>query len=414
MGSLYGLVVGIKDVICYKGHIVSAASKMLENFESVYSATAVENLIAEDAIIIGRLNCDEFAMGSANENSAFGPVRNADDPKRIAGGSSGGSAVAVQAGLCHVSLGSDTGGSVRMPASYCGVIGMKPSYGAVSRHGLIAYASSFDQIGVFANHLEDCALVTEVISKPDQFDATAKSNSLKDLLKPQEEEPKRIAVLREVIENDSIDVEIMDRFKNLLEQLKADGHQIEIVDFPYLKQIVSVYYILTAAEASSNLGRYDGIHYGHRSKNAQDLDETYVMSRSEGFGPEVKKRIMMGNFILSAGYYDAYYTKAQKVRKLIAEATKKIFKKNDFILGPTNTQTAFKIGEKSDDPIALFLSDLLTVQANLCGIPAISLPLFKHSNGLSFGMQLMSDYDGEQNLFCFSAELLRKAKSLHS
>lgn len=413
LGDLFGLVIGIKDVICYKNHKTTAASKMLADFTSVYNATAIQKLIDADAIIIGSLNCDEFAMGSANENSVFGPVLNADDNERIAGGSSGGSAVAVQADLCHASLGSDTGGSVRMPASYCGVIGMKPSYGVISRHGLIAYASSFDQIGVFTKHIDDAAKIINVIAGKDDFDSTVNQQDLPSLIpNNKQQQPYKLAVLNEVKNNESIDSEISNQFKNKIEVLENEGFEIEYVDFPYLKQIVSTYYILTAAEATSNLARYDGIHYGHRSNKAETLEETYVLSRSEALGTEVKKRIMLGNFILSAGYYDAYYSKAQKVRHLISKATKEIFEKADFIVSPTNICTAFKIGEKSDDPIALLLSDLFTVQANLVGIPAISLPLFKHSNGLSFGFQVMANQFEEKKLFQFSSYLMSQARNL--
>ena len=410
LGELFGLVIGIKDVICYKDHKTTAASKMLADFTSIYNATAVQKLLDSDAIIIGSLNCDEFAMGSANENSAFGPVLNADDNERIAGGSSGGSAVAVQANLCHASLGSDTGGSVRMPASYCGIIGMKPSYGVISRHGLIAYASSFDQIGVFSNHIEDAAKIINVIAGEDEFDSTVSKQKLPKLTPiDANQNACTVAVFNEILNNDSIDKEISSQFKNKLSQLEQKGYTIEYIDFPYLKQIVSTYYILTAAEATSNLARYDGIHYGYRSNKAKTLEETYVLSRSEALGREVKKRIMLGNFILSAGYYDAYYQKAQKVRQLISDATQQIFEKADFIISPTNISTAFKIGEKSNDPIALLLSDVFTVQANLVGIPAISLPLFKHSNGLSFGLQLMANHFKEKEIFQFSSFLLSKA-----
>jgi len=409
LGRLFGVVVGIKDVLCYKGKTTSAGSKMLENFTSIYHATAVQKLIDEDALIIGRLNCDEFAMGSTGENSAFGPARNAADENRVSGGSSGGSAVAVQAKLCQVALGSDTGGSVRMPASYCGVIGMKPTYGRVSRHGLIAYASSFDQIGVMANHIDDAALITEIISGQDDFDSTlAQVDDLNLSNLKEDNTPKKIAVFKEVIESKVIDAAIKAQFLQTLEKLKAAGHTINEVSFPYLDQIVATYYILTTAEASSNLARYDGIHYGYRSPNATNLEETYIKSRSEALGKEVQKRIMLGTFVLSSENYDAYYTKAQKVRRLIDDTTQQIFKDHDFIISPTTVGVAFPLGYKVTDPLELYLSDIFTVQANLAGgIPAISLPIFKHpKNSLPCGLQLIANKFEEANLFAFSKYLL--------
>ncbi len=411
LGKLFGVVVGIKDVLCYKGKTTTAGSTMLANFKSIYNATAVQKLLDEDAIIIGRLNCDEFAMGSTGENSAFGPAKNAADESRVSGGSSGGSAVAVQAGLCHVSLGSDTGGSVRMPASYCGVIGIKPTYGRVSRHGLIAYASSFDQIGVMANHIDDAALVTEIIAGQDDFDSTLADVEELNLSNLKEDySPKKIAVFKEVIESEVIDMEIKAQFLQSLDKLKAAGHIIKEVSFPYLNQIVATYYILTTAEASSNLARYDGIHYGYRSPNAKNLDETYVKSRSEAFGKEVQKRIMLGTFVLSSENYDAYYTKAQKVRRLIDETTQKIFEEHDFIISPTTVGVAFPIGYKITNPLELYLSDIFTVQANLAGgIPAISLPIFIHpKNNLPCGLQLIANKFQEANLIAFSKYLFNQ------
>lgn len=408
-GKLAGLVIGIKDNICYKGHKVSAASAILENYTSIYSATCVERLLAEDALIIGRLNCDEFGMGSSNENSVFGPVKNPFNENLVAGGSSGGSAAAVKAGLCLAALGSDTGGSIRQPASFCGVIGLKPTYGRVSRHGLLAYASSFDQIGVFTNTIQDCAAILEVISGEDAFDSTVSSLPVPkypSLLGNSDK--KRIAYFKEYIENDGLDSEIKEQFYKKIDALKNEGHTIEAIEFPFVKYLIPCYYLLTTAEASSNLSRYDGVHYGHRSKNATDLESTYILSRNEGFGAEVKRRVLLGTFVLSAGYYDAYYSKAQKVRRIIRDFTLSIFNNFDFILLPTTPGTAFPIGEKSNDPLKMYLEDIFTVQANLCGIPAISLPLGTHSNGMPFGIQLMGNAMKEADILAFSENLLEK------
>jgi aspartyl-tRNA(Asn)/glutamyl-tRNA(Gln) amidotransferase subunit A len=402
-GKLAGVVVGVKDNICIEGHKVSASSKILEGFESLYSSTAVEKLLAEDAIIIGRLNCDEFAMGSSNENSYFGNALNPIDNERVPGGSSGGSAVAVAARLCHVSLGSETGGSVRQPASFCGIVGVKPTYGRVSRHGLLAFASSFDQIGPFANNVEDAALLLEVISGSDEFDSTSSSKPVGDL-QPKPIEKKKFAYLKECLENEALDPAIRESFLAALDALKAEGHQVEAVDFPMLDHLIPTYYVLTTAEASSNLSRYDGMRYGYRSDKATDLESTYKLSRSEGFGTEVKRRIMLGTFVLSAGYYDAYYGKAQKVRRLLKETTNKIFSQYDFILSPTTPDVAFKFGENTDDPIKMYLEDIYTVMANLTGIPAVSVPLAE-KNGLPFGIQIMANEFQEQQMFS-AAKLL--------
>lgn len=396
-GRLAGVVVGIKDNICYEGHGVQGASRILDGFESLYSATAVEKLLAEDAIIIGRLNCDEFAMGSSNETSAFGNVLNPLDKSRVPGGSSGGSAAAVAADLCHVSLGSETGGSVRQPASFCGLVGVKPTYGRVSRHGLLAFASSFDQISPFTKNVEDAALITEVISGGDDFDSTSSSKEVPDY-SPRPLEKKKFAYLKDCLENEALDPTIKSRFLEVVEKLKADGHTVEAVDFPLLDHLIPTYYILTTAEASSNLSRYDGMRYGYRSEKATDLESTYKLSRSEGFGTEVKRRIMLGTFVLSAGYYDAYYAKAQRVRRLLKNTTDALFSEYDMILCPTTPDVAFKFGENSEDPIKMYLEDIFTVLANLVGIPAISVPMGA-KNGLPFGIQVMADQFEEAQMF---------------
>ncbi len=403
-GRLAGMVIAIKDNICYKHHKISASSKILDGFESIYSATVVERLLAEDAVIIGRTNCDEFAMGSSNENSAFGAVRNALNEDYVPGGSSGGSATAVAANLCTVALGSDTGGSIRQPASFTGTIGFKPTYGRVSRYGLIAYASSFDQIGPFANSVEDAALVTEIMAGKDEFDSTLSFKEVGSLQPTPLKGKLKIAYIRETLDSDGIDPEIKQRIEQLINCLRADGHELIPVSFPYLDKMVPTYYVLTTAEASSNLSRFDGVHYGYRSQDAVGVDATYIQSRTEGFGSEVKRRIMTGTFVLSHGYYDAYYSKGQKVRRLIQDKTNEILAKSDVILLPTSPSTAFKLNSVKE-PIQMYLQDIYTVQANLAGNPAISLPIGLHSNGMPFGLQLIGDHFEEKKLLAISAYL---------
>ena len=405
-GALAGMIIGIKDNICYKDHEVTASSKMLKGFNSVFNATAVGRLLEEDAIIIGRLNCDEFAMGSSNENSFYGPVKHHLDDTRVPGGSSGGSAVAVAEGLCMASLGSDTGGSIRQPASFCGVIGMKPSYGRVSRNGLLAYASSFDQIGVFTKHIEDACLLTHVMSGKDEFDSTLASVETHQKKIEPLDNKLAIGIPKDYLNFKSLDPEIKVKTESIIEKLESDGHQINYINFPFVKHLVPCYYVLTTAEASSNLARYDGAHFGYRSENANDINSTYVLSRTEGFGLEVKRRIMLGNFVLSSGYYDAYFTKAQKVRRLIKEATEQMLKENDILLFPTTPTTAFKIGE-INDPIQMYLQDIFTVHANIVGVPAISLPMGNHSSNLPIGLQLMSNTFKEDLLYSASQYILK-------
>nr|WP_266369440.1 Asp-tRNA(Asn)/Glu-tRNA(Gln) amidotransferase subunit GatA [Tellurirhabdus rosea] len=390
-GRLAGMVLGIKDVLCYKDHGVQAGSRILDSFVSQFTATAVQRVLDEDAIIIGRQNCDEFAMGSSNENSAFGPVRNAADPDRVPGGSSGGSAVAVQAGLCLASLGTDTGGSVRQPAAFCGVVGLKPTYGRVSRWGLIAYASSFDCIGPITHSVEDAALLLEIMAGPDEFDSTVSRQPVAEYTgQPADGRKLRIGYLREGVESEGVDPVIRQRTQERLEGLRAEGHTAEPVDFPLLQYILPTYYILTTAEASSNLSRFDGVRYGHRSPAATDLESLYKKSRTEGFGPEVRRRIVLGTFVLSASYYDAYYTKAQQVRRLIKEFTDSLFEKYDLIVSPVTPTTAFRIGEKTSDPLQMYLADIFTVQANVVGCPAISIPNGTDEAGLPIGFQMMA------------------------
>jgi aspartyl-tRNA(Asn)/glutamyl-tRNA(Gln) amidotransferase subunit A len=370
----------------------------------------VERLLAEEAIIIGRCNCDEFAMGSTNENSAYGKVLNARDETRVPGGSSGGSAVAVQAGLCMVSLGSDTGGSVRQPADFCGIIGLKPTYGRISRYGLIAYASSFDQIGIFGKNTKDVATMLEVMAGPDEFDSTVSQQPVLSYSSNLAADNKfRFAYFDDALDHPGLDPEIASSIKKRMEQLKKEGHTVRPVEFGLLDYIVPAYYILTTAEASSNLSRYDGIRFGNRAPRSNlELTKFYKQTRSAGFGKEVKRRIMLGTFVLSAGYYDDYFTRAQKVRKLLSAKTQLIFSDFDFILLPTSPVTAFKAGEKLNDPIAMYLSDIYTVMANLVGIPAISVPLFTHSNGMPFGLQVMANRFDEVSLLQVSNLLLGK------
>ncbi len=404
-GQLAGLVVGLKDNICYKDHQVTAASHILEDFESLYSATAVKRLLEEDAIIIGRLNCDEFAMGSSNENSAYGPVKNPVDPERVPGGSSGGAAAAVKAGLCWAALGSDTGGSVRQPASLCGVVGLKPTYGRISRYGLIAFASSFDQIGILAHNVQDSAQILEVIAGPDDYDSTTTERPVPSLSSlDTENSSHNIAYLQDCLEHQHLQPDIKEVTQNAIQQLE-ESHNIEGVEFPYIDHVVPTYYILSTAEASSNLARYDGIHYGRRTENANNLTETYTKSRSEGFGPEVKRRIMLGTFVLSAGYYEAYYGKAQKARRLIYDKTQSILDKYDFIVLPTTPTTAPKIGDNTKDPVTMYLSDIFTVQANLTGMPSITLPIDTDKAGLPCGLQVITNKYSEAKLLSFAQSI---------
>ena len=407
-GKLAGLVVGLKDVLAYKDHPLQAGSKILNGFISQFNATAVQRLLNEDAIIIGRQNCDEFAMGSSNENSAFGPVLNDADNSRVPGGSSGGSAVAVMADMCQVSLGSDTGGSVRQPAAFCGVIGLKPTYSRISRYGLVAYGSSFDCIGIFSKSLKDIESVLEVIAGADQYDSTVSHNDVPSYSTTFEEKKKyKVAYIRETLESPALQKEIRDAMISRIDTLKSQGHTVEAIDFPLLEYILPTYYILATAEASSNLSRFDGVRYGYRSKDITDLQSLYKKTRAEGFGSEVQRRILLGNFVLSSSYYDAYYTKAQKVRRLIREKTKDVFKDYNFIIMPATPTTAFKLGELTDNPLEMYLADLFSVQANVAGIPGISLPCGNDEKGLPIGLQVLADDFKEGDLFQFSRVFLQ-------
>ncbi len=398
-GKLAGAVIAIKDVLALKNKPLTCSSKILKNFNSIYTATAVKKLIDEDAIIIGKTNCDEFAMGSSNENSAFGKVLNPIDNDRVPGGSSGGSAVAVAAELCDVSLGTDTGGSVRQPASFCGIYGLKPTYGRISRYGLTAYASSFDTIGVFTKDVDSLATVLGIISGKDANDATSADNEVPDFLSAlsTENHNLKIGIPKEYF-GKGLSEEIKDNIEELIKKLKSYGFEFMDVELPTTEYNIAAYYILATAEASSNLARYDGARYGLRTKEVSNLNEMYVNSRSEGFGTEVKRRIMLGTYVLSAGYYDAYYLKAQKVRRLIKNDFNNVFSKVDLIISPTAPSTAFKIGEKTNDPLQMYLSDIYTTSANLAGIPGLNIPYGKDSNGLPIGIQFMANQFEEVKL----------------
>ncbi len=392
-GKLAGLVVGIKDNICYANHTCSASSKILEGFTSPYSSTVVERLISEDAIIIGRLNCDEFAMGSSNENSYYGPAKNPINESCVPGGSSGGSASAVSANLCHLALGSDTGGSVRQPSAFCNLFGLKPTYGLVSRHGLISYASSFDQIGPIAKSVHDIIAVMDVISGKDEFDNTCIGSSFGHQ-KINSHKRKRFAVLKDALEFSDLDPRIKKQFESFVKSLESLGHDINYISLPMLEYLVPCYYILTTAEASSNLARYDGIRFGFQAE-----DQCISSTRSLGFGDEVKRRILLGTYVLSEGYYDAYYIKAQKVRNLLQKSIKKVLSKNDFIILPTTPNLPFKIGEKAVNPVERYIEDIFTVQANLSGHPSFSFPYGEDiENGFKASIQIIGDFFKEKEI----------------
>lgn len=397
-GKLAGMVISVKDVLAIKNKPLTCSSNILKNFESIYTAASIQKLIDEDAIIIGKTNCDEFAMGSSNENSAFGNVLNPVDKTKVPGGSSGGSAAAVAGNLCDASIGTDTGGSIRQPAAFCGVVGLKPTYGRVSRFGLTAFASSFDSVGPFTNNVEDAAKILEVISGHDKFDSTSADISVPEYsgnLKLKEK--LRVGVPKEFF-GMGLNEEIRESIESEIVKLKSAGHEIIEIDLPHTEYTIAAYYILATAEASSNLARYDGARYGQRTEVKGDLANMYTRSRSEGFGDEVKRRIMLGTYVLSSGYYDAYYSKAQKVRRLIKNDFDKVFEKVDLILSPTTPTTAFGIGEKSNDPLEMYLGDIYTASANLAGIPAISIPIAEDSNNLPIGMQLMAKQFNEIKL----------------
>jgi aspartyl-tRNA(Asn)/glutamyl-tRNA(Gln) amidotransferase subunit A len=397
--TLAGIPIAIKDNICVRGLQTSCGSRILGPYHPPYSATAIERLNEAGAVIIGKTNCDEFAMGSSNENSAFGPVRNPWDTERVPGGSSGGSAAAVAAGIVPVALGSETGGSVRQPASLCGIVGLKPTYGRISRYGLVAFGSSLDQIGVFGRSVRDVASVLGVIAGRDEHDATTADVPVPDYSTELSGyiSGARIGVPRELF-GEGLDAEVRASVERAIEAYRALGAEIVGIELPHAKYCIAVYYIIATAEASSNLARYDGVRYGFRAEEASELRAMYRRTRDEGFGPEVKRRIMLGTYVLSSGYYEAYYRKAQQVRTLIRQDFRAAFEKCDAIATPTTPTVAFMLGEKTDDPLSMYLNDIYTCTANLAGIPGISIPCGLSGEGLPIGFQLMGNYWSESNL----------------
>lgn len=404
-GKLAGLVVGIKDVMAHQQHPLTAGSRILGSFTSTYTATAVQRLIDEDAIIIGRQNCDEFGMGSSTENSAYGPTKNPHGSSRSPGGSSGGSAAAVAAGLCDISLGSDTGGSVRQPAAFCGVVGLKPTYSRVSRYGLVSYASSFDTIGIIGREVVEIARVLSVIAGADSFDSTVSHLPVPDYAADLSEERRyRVVVFRNILESPGMQAEVRDALRLAIDQLKEKGHEVQLVEFPLLDYLLPTYYILATAEASANLARYDGVRYGYRHPGAHDLDTLYTKTRSTGFGKEVQRRILLGTFVLSSDYHDTYYAQAQKVRRLIRDETRRLLQHADILLTPTAPTTAFPLGGSSD-PLTMYLSDIFSVQANVAGVPALSFPYGKDAEGLPIGLQAMANDFREDTLLRFALDM---------
>ncbi|MBU0571556.1 MAG: Asp-tRNA(Asn)/Glu-tRNA(Gln) amidotransferase subunit GatA [Candidatus Omnitrophica bacterium] len=390
-GSLWGVPVALKDNICIKGGLTTCGSRILEGFRPPYNATVATKLQAAGALLMGRANMDEFAFGSSCETSCYGPTRNPRDLSRIPGGSSGGSCAAVAAAQVVAALGSDTGGSVRQPASLCGVVGLKPTYGRVSRFGLVAFASSLDQIGPVTTNVEDCARMLEVISGHDAKDSTSVDINVPEYTASLERDIKDVTIgIPKEYFTCGISKDVSRRVQEAIKALKGLGAKIVDVSLPHTKYAVSCYYIIAPAEASSNLARYEGVHYGRRSAHAEDLIEMYIASRNEGFGAEAKRRILLGTYALSSGYYDAYYLKAQKVRTKIADDFRAVFTACDCILTPTSPTTAFKIGERIDDPLKMYLSDIFTIPANLAGLPAISVPCGEDKSGLPVGLQFMA------------------------
>jgi aspartyl-tRNA(Asn)/glutamyl-tRNA(Gln) amidotransferase subunit A len=394
--TLRGLAIAVKDNICTKGLQTTCGSRILHNYRAQYDATAIKRLNDAGAIVVGKTNMDEFAMGSSNESSAFGPVRNPWDITRVPGGSSGGSAVAVASGVVRAALGSETGGSVRQPASLCGIVGLKPTYGRISRYGLVAFASSLDNIGIFGQTVKDVGEVLTVISGRDEMDSTSGDVPVPDYTSTLDNEirGKKIGVPREFF-GEGLQDEVRDAVERSIENFRTLGAEIVDVELPYAKFGIAVYYIIATAEASSNLARFDGVRYGFRAEDAAALRQMYSKTREEGFGAEVKRRIMLGTYVLSSGYYDAYYSKAQKVRALVKRDYEKAFGSCDAILTPTSPSVAFKIGEKSEDPLAMYLNDVYTVSANLAGTPAISVPCGLSNDGLPIGSQLIGNFWSE-------------------
>ena len=400
LSTLAGIPGGIKDNMCTKGVKTTCASKMLENFVPCYSSTAVEKLNEQGFVMLGKLNMDEFAMGSTNENSYFKPVKNPVNTERVPGGSSGGSAAAVAAKEAAFTLGSDTGGSIRQPAAFCGVVGMKPTYGTVSRYGLVAFASSLDQIGPLTKNVKDNALILNAIASHDPKDATCIGGGRPDYTAEIGKDVKGMTVgLPTEFFGDGVSADVKDAVLAAAKRYEKLGANIEEVKLPSLKHALSAYYVISSAEASSNLARFDGIRYGYRSENAETLDDIYKNSRSEGFGPEVQRRIMLGTFALSSGYYDAYYKKALQVRTLVVRDYNKVFEKCDFIISPVAPTTAYKLGEKTDNPLEMYMGDIYSVPINIAGVPSLSLPCGKDGDNMPIGMQLIGKPLGEATLY---------------
>ncbi len=398
-GELAGTIIGIKDVICVKDERTTCGSRMLENFYPPYNAAVIEKLEKEDVIIIGKTNMDEFAMGSTTESSYFGPTLNPHDITRVPGGSSGGSAAAVAAGLVPVALGSDTGGSIRQPAALCGVVGLKPTYGRISRYGLVAYASSLDQIGPITGTVYDTAILLKILAGKDPKDSTSVDIEVDDYPANLDKgvEGLKIGIPEEYC-GDGLDYEIKKKLEHLASRLKENGITVEDVSLPHSKYSIATYYIIATAEASSNLSRYDGVKYGFKAENTESLEELFVESRTKGFGPEVKRRIMLGTYVLSAGYYDAYYNKARKFRRLIKHDFDKAFEKFDCLITPLAPTTAYKLGETIDDPLQMYLSDIYTISINLAGIPGLTIPFGKSSDGLPIGFQILGKHFSEEKI----------------
>jgi aspartyl-tRNA(Asn)/glutamyl-tRNA(Gln) amidotransferase subunit A len=401
--QLGGLPIAVKDNICVRGMQSSCGSKILGDYHPPYDATVIERLLKAGAIVIGKTNCDEFAMGSSNENSAFGPVRNPWDTSRVPGGSSGGSAAAVAAGIVPVALGSDTGGSVRQPASLCGVFGLKPTYGRNSRYGLVAFASSLDQVGIFGRNATDVARILSVIAGRDEHDATTADVPVPKYAELLNADLKGARLgFPTALFGAGLDDEVATKVKEAVNVYRDLGAEVVEIELPYAKYAIAVYYIIATAEASSNLARFDGVRYGFRAEETPELRQMYRKTREEGFGAEVKRRIMLGTYVLSAGYYDAYYRKAQQVRTLIKQDFLNAFEKCEAVITPTSPTPAFPLGQKVDDPLAMYLNDVYTVTANLAGVPGISVPCGLSSNGLPIGFQLLGAYWSEQTLFNFA------------
>ena len=400
LGPLAGIPIGIKDVLTMRGAPATAGSAILKDYLPPYDATVVTRLKAAGAVLLGKINCDEFAMGSSNENSAYGPVRNPVDTSRVPGGSSGGSAAAVAANLAVAALGSDTGGSIRQPASFCGVVGVLPTYGRVSRYGLIAFASSLDRVGPFAANVRDAATVLHAIAGQDINDATSSSRPVEDFAAESSKDVKglRIGVPEEYF-SEGLDPEVRAAVESGIDALRSAGCTIHTISLKHTKYAIPAYYLVATAEASANLARFDGVRYGYRSAKATNLASMYKLSREEGFGPEVKRRILLGTYALSAGYYDAYYKKAQQLRRILAEEFLSAFHEVDAIVTPTAPTAAFKLGEKTDDPLAMYLADIYTVTASLAGICGVTVPCGATSTGLPVGMQVLATHFGESTAF---------------